>query len=58
MNMDTGVDLIWFVMAFTLVISAVIARRIPMGTMAKMAMAWAMILGLVFLVVWGWQLTR
>jgi cytochrome c biogenesis protein CcdA len=58
MNMDMGVELLWFVLAFTLVISAVVAHRIPFGTMARMALAWAGIIALAFLVIWGWQLTQ
>lgn len=58
MSGDTTVEVIWFVMAFTLVISAVIARRIPLGTMMKMGLAWAGIIAAVFLVIWGWQLAR
>jgi hypothetical protein len=58
MSMDMGTELLWLVLAFTLVISAVVARRIPLGTMARMALAWAGIIALVFLVIWGWQLTQ
>jgi hypothetical protein len=57
-TMDMGAELLWFVMAFVLVLSAVAAHKIPMGTMAKMALAWAAIIGLVFLAIWGWQLAR
>ena len=52
------VNVVWFVGAFALVISAVAAQRIPAGTMLKMAMAWAVIFGAVILLAWGWQLTR
>jgi cytochrome c biogenesis protein CcdA len=58
MSMDMGAELLWFILAFTLVISAVIARRIPLGTVARMTLAWIGIFGAVFLVIWGWQLTR
>ena len=58
MSMESGAELVWFVLAFTLVVSAVVARRIPLGTMAKMALACAGIIAVVFLVIWGWQLMR
>ena len=58
MSGDQWVDVVWFVGAFSLVISAVAAHRIPLGTMAKMAMVWILIFGAVALLVWGWQLTR
>lgn len=58
MNADDGFNLLWFVMAFTLAASAVAAHRIPAGTMVRMALAWVLIFGLVFLLVWGWQLVR
>lgn len=58
MNGDQWVQMIWFVGAFTLVLSAVAARRIPAGTMLKMALIWVVIFGAVTLLVWGWQLTR
>ena len=58
MSGDQWVQIIWFVGAFTLVISAVIARRIPAGTMLKMALIWVVIFGAVTLLVWGWQLVR
>jgi len=55
MNGDELAQIAWFGMAFTLVISAVIARRIPAGTMLKMVAAWTLIFGAVFLIVVGWQ---
>lgn len=58
MSSDTGVELVWFAMAFMLVISAVVARRLPLGTVAKMALAWTGIFGAVFLVIWAWQIAR
>ena len=48
MSGDTAVDLIWFVGAFTLVISALVARRIKLADGVKMALAWAAIFGVVF----------
>jgi hypothetical protein len=55
MTGDDWVQIIWFVMAFTLVISAIAVRRIPAGTMVKMLAAWALIIGAVFLLVTAWQ---
>ncbi len=55
MNGDMTVNLIWFVGAFTLVVSALVARRLPMADWIKMALAWAAIFGLVFLVIRTWQ---
>ncbi len=55
MTGDMAVDLIWFVGAFTLVLSALIVRRLPAADWIKMALAWAAIFGLVFLVVRTWQ---
>lgn len=56
MSGDTGVQLIWFVGAFALVISSLAARRLPMTDWVKMALAWVAIFALVFLVIRTWQL--
>ena len=55
MNGDTTVHLLWFVGAFTLVLSSLLARRLPMADWLKMALAWVAIFGLVFLVIRTWQ---
>ena len=55
MSGDTRVQLIWFVGAFTLVVSSLVARRLPMADWIKMALAWVAIFGLVFLVIRTWQ---
>ncbi|HMP45200.1 MAG TPA: hypothetical protein PKD99_08860 [Sphingopyxis sp.] len=55
MNGDTAVSLAWGVGALALVVSSLVARRLPMSDWIKMALAWAAIFGLVFLVVWAWQ---
>lgn len=55
MSGDTTVQLIWFIGAFTLVVSSLLARRLPMADWLKMALAWAAIIGLVFLVIRTWQ---
>lgn len=55
MSGDMTVSLIWFIGAFTLVVSALVARRLPMADWIKMALAWGAIFGLVFLVIRTWQ---
>ncbi|GGJ39186.1 hypothetical protein [Sphingopyxis bauzanensis] len=56
MSGDTAVQMIWFVGALTLVISSLLARRLPMADWLKMGLAWAAIFGLVFLVIRTWQM--
>ncbi|WP_188236458.1 hypothetical protein [Sphingopyxis sp. LK2115] len=56
MNGDTTVQLLWFAGAFTLVLSSLLARRLPMSDWLKMALAWIAIFALVFLVIRTWQL--
>jgi hypothetical protein len=56
MSGDAGVELIWFVGAFALVISSLVARRLPMTDWLKMSLAWAAIFGLMFLVIRTWQI--
>lgn len=56
MSGDTTVQLIWFVGAFTLVLSSLAARRLDLADGLKMALAWVAIFGLVFLVIRTWQL--
>ena len=56
MSGDTGVQLIWFVGAFALVVSSLLARRLPMADWIKMALAWVAIFGSVFLVIRTWQM--
>lgn len=55
MTGDTTVQIIWFVGAFALVVSSLLARRLPMADWLKMALAWVAIFGLVFLVIRTWQ---
>jgi len=57
-NGDTAVNVLWFVGAFTLVISALVARRIKLADGVKMALAWAAIFGVVFLAIWAFQMAR
>jgi len=56
MNADMGVQLIWFIGAFVLVVSSLLARRLPIADWLKMALAWAAIFGLVFLMIRTWQM--
>lgn len=55
MTGDTTVQILWFAGAFALVLSSLLARRLPMADWIKMALAWAAIFGLVFLVIRTWQ---
>ena len=58
MSGDTTVELIWFAGAATLVISALVARRIKLADGIKMALAWGAIFALVFLAIWTFQVAR
>ena len=49
------VQILWFAGAFVLVLSSLLARRLPMADWLKMALAWVAIFGLVFLVIRTWQ---
>lgn len=55
MNGDTTVQILWFAGAFALVLSSLLARRLPMADGIKMALAWVAIFGLLFLVIRTWQ---
>ncbi len=55
MTGETTVQILWFAGAFTLVLSSLIARRLPLADWMKMALAWVAIFGLVFLVIRTWQ---
>lgn len=55
MSGDTTVQILWFAGAFALVLSSLLARRLPMADWIKMALAWAAIFGLVFLAIRTWQ---
>ncbi len=55
MTGDTTVQILWFAGAFAMVLSSLIARRLPMADWLKMALAWVAIFGLVFLVIRTWQ---
>ena len=55
MTGDTTVQILWFAGAYAMVLSSLIARRLPMADWLKMALAWVAIFGLVFLVIRTWQ---
>jgi ABC-type multidrug transport system permease subunit len=55
MTGETTVQILWFAGAFALVLSSLVARRLPMADWIKMALAWVAIFGLVFLVIRTWQ---
>jgi hypothetical protein len=55
MTGETTVQILWFAGAFALVLSSLVARRLPMADWLKMALAWVAIFGLVFLVIRTWQ---
>ncbi|WP_200934976.1 hypothetical protein [Sphingopyxis sp. Root214] len=55
MSGDTTIQILWFAGAFTLVLSSLLARRLPMADWLKMTLAWVAIFGLVFLVIRTWQ---
>ena len=55
MTGETAVQMLWFAGAFTLVISSLLARRLPMADWLKMALAWVAIFGIMFLVIRTWQ---
>lgn len=48
-------DVVLYAAMLLLPISALIARRLPVGQMAKMALAWLAIFLLLFFVVTAWQ---
>lgn len=55
MTGETTVQILWFAGAFALVLSSLLARRLPMADWIKMALAWVAMFGLVFLVIRTWQ---
>lgn len=55
MTGDGIVQTIWFIGAFTLVISALVARRLPIGDVVKMALIWIAIFAVMFAAVNWWQ---
>lgn len=56
MTVETGANILWFAMAFTLVLSALVVRRLPAADWIKMGLAWVAIFALVFLAIRTYQL--
>ena len=56
MTMETGADMLWFAMALTLVVRALVARQLKLADWLKMGLAWLAIFALVFIVIRTWQL--
>ncbi len=52
---DTGFDVLYLALLLILPISALAARRLPITQTLKMALAWAAIFGVMFLLVALWQ---
>lgn len=55
MTGDTAIQSLWLIGAFVLVLSGLIARRLPLGDWLKMALAWIAIFALLFLIITAWQ---
>ncbi|WP_160174156.1 hypothetical protein [Sphingopyxis sp. MWB1] len=51
MTGDMTVQMLWFAGAFTLVLSALVVRRLPAADWLKMGLAWVAIFAIVFLVI-------
>jgi hypothetical protein len=56
MTMGDGADMLWFAMAITLVVSALVARQLKLSDWLKMGLAWAAIFALVFIAIRTYQL--
>lgn len=50
MNMEDGPSLIWGIVCILLLVSSLAARRLPLGHMAKMALAWVAIFAALFVI--------
>lgn len=51
MNIDDGGSLIYGIGGLLLVVSALAARRLPLGTLFKMILSWIAIFALLFIVI-------
>ncbi len=51
MNMDDGGSLIYGIGALLLLVSALAARRLPLGALAKMILAWVAIFAVLFIII-------
>lgn len=52
---DNSMDMVYFALALILPVSALAARRLPLGDTIKMALAWVAIFGILFGLVVLWQ---
>ena len=52
---DNGFNALYLALMMILPISALAARRLPIADVLKMALAWAAIFGVMFLLVMLWQ---
>jgi hypothetical protein len=52
---EVAVQSIWIIGAFVLVLSGLIARRLPLSDWMRMAAAWVGIFAFVFMIVKLWQ---
>lgn len=52
---DVAVQSLWFIGAFVLVLSGLIARRLPLSDWLKFTLAWVAIFSAVFLLVTLWK---
>ena len=50
MTVDQGAGILYVAMALVLVVSALIARRLPLARAIKLALLWIVIFGLVILI--------
>lgn len=55
MNGDAIAQSIWYVGAFVLVLSALVARRLPLKDSLKMVLIWVAIFSILFLIISWWQ---
>jgi hypothetical protein len=53
--MSRSGDALYYVLLLVLPVSALMARRLPVGQTVKMAAAWTAIFGILFLIVALWQ---
>lgn len=52
---DQSMDVIYYALMLILPVSALAARRLPLGDTIKMALAWVAIFGILFVLVVLWQ---
>ncbi|MEG3151697.1 hypothetical protein U1769_17535 [Sphingomonas sp. ZT3P38] len=52
---DQPIDFVYYLLLLILPLSALMARRLPIRDTLKMALAWAAIFGVAFILVYLWQ---